>query len=295
MFAAVLLMATVGNAREYTINDVPNMRLTDTRLHVADPESLLFEQARDTINAVFTRLEQETGIEVAVAVLPSIGDTDAFTFAHKLFRHWGVGKKKSDNGLVILYVEDQRTIRFVTGYGIEGTLTDAICKRIQTRYMIPAFKRGDRDAGMVAGCKAVYSALKGTMEAENEADDDSGMAGFIFFIVATALIIIACLHDRKHLCPQCRQKAMKLMATDKYRTGGTTYRRETWACEKCGHVDTKYYKENNHDDGTGALLTGIFLGSMFGRGGRGGFGGGGFSGGSFGGGNSGGGGAGSSW
>ena len=104
-------------------------------------------------------LEQQTGIETVVAVVPSIGNEDCFEFSHQLLNEWGVGKKDKNNGLVILLVTDQRCIQFYTGYGLEGDLPDAICKRIQTRDMIPYLKDGNWDAGMVAGVRAYVSAL----------------------------------------------------------------------------------------------------------------------------------------
>ena len=74
-----------------------------------------------------------------------IGEEDCFNFCHQLLNKWGVGKKDKNNGLVILLVTDQRCIQFYTGYGLEGVLPDAICKRIQTRYMIPYLKDGNWD------------------------------------------------------------------------------------------------------------------------------------------------------
>lgn len=278
----------------YSVETVPNVRLTDTRLHVSDPAALLSAQARDTINALFTQLESETGIEVAVVMLPSIGEADAFDFAHKLFRSWGVGKKKSDNGLVMLYVEDQHAIRFVTGYGIEGTLTDALCKRIQMRQMIPAFKNGDRDSGMVAGCKAVSSTLKGTMEEEEEEDDDR--AAYIALLIIAVVILAAFMADKLSFprrCPRCGKRALKAKHTLHFTAGGRRYRKVISVCGKCGHVEENDIDETHDGDGggsTGSFLTGTFIGSMFNGGGSGGF-----SGGSFGGGSSGGGGAGSNW
>lgn len=76
----------------------------------------------------------------------------------------GSGQEKENNGLVILLVTDQRCIQFYTGYGLEGDLPDAICKRIQTKYMIPYLKDSNWDAGMVAGVKAVCARLDGSME-----------------------------------------------------------------------------------------------------------------------------------
>lgn len=141
---AVTAWAAGDSVKEYkSVDDVPNVRLTDVRRYVSDPTSILSPAATDTIDAILGRLEKSTGIETAVVMLPSIGENDIFDFSTSLFRKWGIGKKKSDNGLLILFVMDQHKVRFSTGYGIEGTMTDAMSKRIQTQYMVPAFKRSD--------------------------------------------------------------------------------------------------------------------------------------------------------
>ncbi len=296
MFANIISVSgqTDDAQTAFTVEKVPNVRLSDVRLHVSDPASLLSATARDTINSALSTLETATGIEVAVVMLPSIGSADPFDFGVQLFRSWGVGKSKSDNGLLILYVEDQHTVRFTTGYGIEGTLPDALCKRIQMRYMVPKFKTGDRDGGMIDGVKAVVAVLDGTMKPDNDTDDDSWMAALVLFacILFMAYLVV---HRKKSRCPQCGAKTLMHKSTDHYRINGMRYRKDVYVCSNCGKVIVKNTPENdrNNDDGMGSLLTGMMLGSMFGRGGRGGSGG--SFGGSFGGGNTGGGGSGSSW
>lgn len=285
---ATLYGMAAEDTLEYSVEGVPNVRLYDDSQHLSDPTALLSTQARDTINALFTQLEKETGIEVAVVMLPSIGEHNAFDFAHQLFRYWGVGKKKSDNGLVILYVEDQHAIRFVTGYGIEGTLTDALCKRIQMRHMVPAFKNGDRDGGMVEGCKAVSSTLKGTMEAEEEEEDVP--TALVSALIIAVIVLLAFMKDKLTIprrCPRCGKKALKRKRTTHYNVGKMHFRKDTWVCGKCGHKEEEKSDEpDNDDDYDGS--SGLFFGSIFSGGGNSG-------GGSFGGGSSGGGGAGSNW
>ena len=85
--------------------------------------------------------------------------------------------------MVILLVTDQRCIQFYTGYGLEGDLPDAICKRIQTKYMIPYLKDGNWDAGMVAGVKAVCSRLDGTMVNDTEEEDDLSVGGILLGLI----------------------------------------------------------------------------------------------------------------
>lgn len=291
-----LLPVLAFAADGYTVETLPNVRLQDARQYVSDPVSLLGSTAKDSINALLCQLESSTGIEVAVVMAPSIGEADAFDFGVELFRKWGIGKKKSDNGLLVLYVEDQHTVRFVTGYGIEGSLPDATCKRIQQRYMVPAFKEGDRDAGMVAGVRAVKQTLDRTMEAEEADDEIEEWASLLFFLFVVAVMIFLMLYRRKRPCPQCHQKTLRHSSTDYYTLMGVRYRKDIYTCANCGKVvvrDKPIDDPRHPGDDTASMLTGMILGSMLG--GRRGGSSGGFSGGSFGGGNTGGGGAGSSW
>lgn len=273
----------------YKVETVSNVRLQDSREYVSDPASLLTAATHDSINAMFSRLESSTGIEAAVVMLPSIGEADPFSFSVDLFRRWGIGKKKNDNGLLVLYVEDQHNIRFTTGYGIEGTLTDALSKRIQMRYMVPAFKDGDRDRGMLQGCKAVAGVLDGSMQPDETEDEYDFIGGLVIaMIIWAAILMMVVLSRRKRKCPQCKKRKLVLRSSREHIVNGRHYRKSVYQCSHCGKVVEEDRRADDDDDG--ALLTGMTIGSILGSS-RGG----GFSGGSFGGGSTGGGGAGSSW
>lgn len=295
---AVTAWAAGDSVKEYkSVDDVPNVRLTDVRRYVSDPSSILSPAATDTINAILGRLEKSTGIETAVVMLPSIGENDIFDVSTSLFRKWGIGKKKSDNGLLILFVMDQHKVRFATGYGIEGTMTDAMSKRIQMQYMVPAFKRSDWNKGMVDGVRATAKVLDGSMEPEAaDSDTDTGDILFSIGIIVGVILLAMFVSSIKQRCPKCRKRsAMKQMGVEVLRvsTGKgrrKRIRRTTYVCQYCGHIMTK---DEDIDDNSGsAAAGGAILGSMLGSSGGGG---GGSFGGSFGGGSTGGGGSTSDW
>lgn len=295
---AVTAWAAGDSVKEYkSVDDVPNVRLTDVRRYVSDPTSILSPAATDTIDAILGRLEKSTGIETAVVMLPSIGENDIFDFSTSLFRKWGIGKKKSDNGLLILFVMDQHKVRFSTGYGIEGTMTDAMSKRIQMQYMVPAFKRSDWNKGMVDGVRATAKVLDGSMEPEAaDTDTDTDDILFSIGIIVGIVLLVMFVSSIMQCCPKCHKRsAMKQMGVEVLRvsTGKgrrKRIRRTTYVCQYCGHIMTK---DEDIDDNSGsAAAGGAILGSMLGSGGGGG---GGSFGGSFGGGSTGGGGSTSDW
>ena len=295
---AVTAWAAGDSVKEYkSVDDVPNVRLTDVRRYVSDPTSILSPAATDTIDAILGRLEKSTGIETAVVMLPSIGENDIFDFSTSLFRKWGIGKKKSDNGLLILFVMDQHKVRFATGYGIEGTMTDAMSKRIQKQYMVPAFKRSDWNKGMVDGVRATAKVLDGSMEPEAaDSDTDTDDILFSIGIIVGIVLLVMLVSSIMQRCPKCHKRsAMKQMGVEVLRvsTGKgrrKRIRRTTYVCQYCGHIMTK---DEDIDDNSGsAAAGGAILGSMLGSGGGGG---GGSFGGSFGGGSTGGGGSTSDW
>uniref|UniRef100_UPI00404931CE TPM domain-containing protein n=1 Tax=Fulvivirga sp. TaxID=1931237 RepID=UPI00404931CE len=138
---------------------VPNPKSKDGG-YISDPNQFLNPETYSTLNQHFARLEDSTSVQVALVVLSSIGDEVPKDFAYSLFNNWGVGVKGKDNGLLILLVVDQRRVEFETGYGLESLLTDATCKSIQMKYMVPQFKNEDYDAGLLDGVNAIIEILQ---------------------------------------------------------------------------------------------------------------------------------------
>lgn len=300
---SLLIMVCVallsGPLSAMTVDEVPNVHLKDARQYVTDPSAILSTAARDSINLMLGRLEKGSGIEVAVVMLPSIGDDDIFDFAHNLFRKWGIGKKKENNGLLVLFVMDQHKVRFTTGYGLEGTLTDALSKRIQMNEMVPAFKEGKWDEGMVKGVRATVAILKGEVAADQYGanGNDEELTTFdviaisMVFIIIILVIVLAC-RDKK--CPKCKKHAMKTVSTQRLKIAlghGRVKRiiRTTYVCQNCGHQIT-HDTDDNDDDKLNAALAAASIARMAMRGSSGGS-----TGGSFGGGSTGGGGSTSGW
>lgn len=284
------LLVTLQAQKVYTTRNLPKVHLQDKTRYVCNPEGILSAAACDSIDRMLYALEQQTGIETVVAVVPSIGEEECFDFSHRLLNEWGVGKKEKNNGLVILLVTDQRCIQFYTGYGLEGDLPDAICKRIQTQQMIPYLKNGNWDEGMVAGIRAVYARLDGSMENDTEEEEDLsvGAALLLFMgIIGIGLLVAILAMRAASKCPNCGQhKLQRSGSTLVSRRNGIRTEDVTYTCRNCGHQVVRRqqsYDENYRGGGSGPVIFG----------GGGGFGGGGFSGGSFGGGMGGGGGAGS--
>jgi uncharacterized protein len=281
-----MMPSLMAETKIYTLDNTPNVRLSNIRSYVSDPENILSQLACDSINSMLYNLERKTGIETAVVVLPSIGDAEIQNFAYQLGRKWGVGKKKNNNGLVLLLVIDQRKITFATGYGLEGDLPDAICKRIQTKAMIPSFHQNDWNTGLVRGVKYICGTLDGSMSANDDEDDDAGgYFGIALFLMIFCPLFIVILKNRfTNRCPNCKKRG--LQRTNSYvvsRYHGVKHEMVTYTCRYCGHQvkrEEKDYDENVRGHGFG----GPFIGG-------GSFGGGGFSGGSFGGGSFGGGGS----
>lgn len=286
------LLTVQAQIKEYTTDNVPNVRLQNKMNYISNPDQILSSAACDSIDRMLYALEQKTGIETAVVVLPSIGSEDCFDFAFNLGSKWGVGKKGKDNGLIILLVTDQRCIQFVTGYGLEGDLPDALCKRIQSRYMIPYLKKGDWNNGMVAGVRAVCARLDGSMS-NDEAEKEGGRVGMLILTVFGFLLLGGIFGSfavwQTKRCPNCGKH--KLMRTDSKivsRANGVKTEDETYTCQNCKHKLTRRkqsYDEHYKGGGGGPFIGGF--GGGFGGGSGGGFSGGSFGGGGFGGGGSG--------
>ena len=287
----LILSCILAVAKVYRPSDIRPVHLMDRDRYVCNPDGILSQKAVDRIDAAFRTIEDSTGIQTLVAVVEDINPSDCFEFAHQLGETVGVGRSSSDNGLVILLSTGERCVQFATGYGIEGVLPDALCKRVQVRYMNPHFADDEWDEGMIAGAEALKDILlKGEYDDDDDTDKFAVLAGILLtigmFLFVVGLVMYIDRKSRK--CPKCGKVALKQVGISTIsKQNGVKKEMISLKCTHCGFITsrtrTSYYSTGNHGGGP-------HVGGGFG-GGRG-FGGGSF-GGSYGGGHFGGGGAGS--
>ena len=137
---------------QYTVKTVPDPKKTGSGF-VSNPDNILTKQEVTEIDSLVQEVQDSAKAQIAVVVLQSIGNVVPKTFATELFNYWHVGDAKTDNGLLILLVLDQRRVEFETGYGTEQVLPDSKCYEIQQTYMLPHFKTENYGSGIIAGVK----------------------------------------------------------------------------------------------------------------------------------------------
>ena len=286
LFLLLLTSVAVCSAAVYRVEQVPNVQKADASRYTSNPDQILSEQAVRAIDSACDSLRRASRAQVAVVAIEDIDGGDVFTFAHSLFSSWGVGGEQSDNGLGILLVTARREIRFVTGYGLEGVLTDALCKRIQQRYMVEHLSAGDYSTGMVEGVAAVARLLSDEglqFEDEEELTDEELMGFFCVMFGFAAFLIIVALYSawRSRKCPHCGKSTLAKVSTAVVSsTRQYDVMEHYYRCSACGF--TKQNREKVYKSTGGPFIGGGFGGGS--SGGGGGSFGGGFGGGSFGGG-----------
>lgn len=282
-------------AREYSVEDIPNVQISNRYRFTSNPDGILSDWAVAKIDSICYDLRHRGIAQTAVVAVSEIDSDDVFDFAYELFSEWGVGSS-SNSGIGVLLVEEAREIRFVTGYGVEGALPDAICKRIQTSYMLPHFRNGDYSSGMVAGLEAIRAVLNGSeLDAGGnddyvDDDDEAALAMVVFFVLVIigSAIVVLIVDRASRKCPRCQQLTLQKDSVRVVsRDFGVTNYEDTFVCTNCGHSlkrKRQDYDASHNNRGGGPIIMG-----------GGGFRGGGSIGGGWGGGSFGGGGAGSRW
>jgi uncharacterized protein len=151
-----LLIATLGAE---PLGSIPNPRTRDGTW-VTDMPRALRTDTIARLNTAIGDLERTSGAEMAVVVVSSLDGLSVEEAAVKLFELWGIGKKNKDNGLLLLWSTGDRRVRVEVGYGLEGTLPDGKVGAILDTYLIPSFKTGDFDRGLIDGVDALVRVVR---------------------------------------------------------------------------------------------------------------------------------------
>jgi uncharacterized protein len=128
---------------------------------VVDQAGVMSTQSKNDIEAKSQALQEKSGIQLVVATVTSLQGGDIETYANQLFRSWKLGEAKKNNGVLLLVAPKERRVRIEVGYGLEGTLTDALSSVIIASAIVPRFKTGDFSGGIERGVDGVISVLSG--------------------------------------------------------------------------------------------------------------------------------------
>jgi uncharacterized protein len=126
---------------------------------VVDQANLLSPDAKQNIERKLAEIEEKSGIQFVVATVDSLQGEEIEPFANELFRHWALGEKTNNNGVLLLVAPKEKKVRIEVGYGLEGTLTDALSKLVIVNAMAPRFKVGDFAGGIARGVDDVITIL----------------------------------------------------------------------------------------------------------------------------------------
>src|SRR5215813_10646810 len=126
---------------------------------VVDQANIIQPDTRAAIEQKSADLEEKSGIQLVVATVNSLEGQEIEPYANELFRKWALGEKTKNNGVLLLVAPNERRVRIEVGYGLEGTLTDALSKVIISNAMTPRFKAGNFSEGVSRGVDDVITVL----------------------------------------------------------------------------------------------------------------------------------------
>ncbi len=143
-----------------TVQDVPNPQ-QDYGGWVTDLAQILSPDTEAKLNKIISELKGQTGDEIAIVTVPETTPASSpKAFTTKLFNYWGIGKS---NGVLFLVSKGDRRIEIQTSYGIESLLPNAQVSDIIKTEIIPQFKQGNLEGGILAGTKSLVTKLGGNL------------------------------------------------------------------------------------------------------------------------------------
>ena len=168
---------------------------------VVDQAGVMSADSRSAVEAKLKDLEDKSGIQLVVATVKSLQGSDIETYANQLFRTWKLGQTQKNNGVLLLVAPAEHKVRIEVGYGLEGTLTDALSSVIISSAMVPRFKANDYSGGIERGVDGIISVLNGDTtdwQPKVEVREDSPahvfnalfpILFFLFFILVFRLMV----------------------------------------------------------------------------------------------------------
>ncbi len=129
--------------------------------HVIDQTGTLTAIQKTTLEQMLTAFEARKGSQLAVLMVASTAPEAIEQYALRVAERWKLGRKKVDDGAILVVAKNDRMLRIEVGYGLEGALNDATSKRIISETIVPQFKQQDFYGGITAGVGQIIRVVDG--------------------------------------------------------------------------------------------------------------------------------------
>lgn len=161
---------------------------------VIDQTKTLTPEQLRTLDQKLRDIEARKGSQVAVLMVPTTQPEEIEQYAIRVADQWKLGRKKVDDGVILLVAKNDRAVRIEVGYGLEGALTDALSKRIIDGAIIPRFKQQDFYGGILAGVDQIGrvidgEALPAPVPAQQLVADQEGALSSLSVLFVIALVL----------------------------------------------------------------------------------------------------------
>ena len=260
LLLAFSLLAILVQAMVYTPTSLPNPKVQDRGNYVCNPDEIVASSDVVLLNRLARHLEDSTQVELCVVAVNSIGEMGAFDFCYEVFQRWGIGKEGKNTGVLLFLAVESRDVRIMTGGGIEGVMTDAVCHSIIHETMMQPLRNADYSDAMALGALRIYEVctdgaapeeLRQMTSATNryhyadESEENVWMELFYFVglpCIIFALIILLLLLPKK--CPKCGKRSLR-KTSEQIINRATTSKEglgvRSYCCKHCGHQEQKTY------------------------------------------------------
>jgi uncharacterized protein len=162
---------------------------------VVDEAGILDAAQRAALTQKLADLEAKSTDQLVVVTLKSLQGTSIEDYGYQLGRHWQIGQKDKNNGVLLIVAPNERKVRIEVGYGLEGTLTDAISSYIIQNSILPRFRANDYPGGIARGVDDIIQVLTGDAEewrqrAAQRPETTSDGASILLIILLIVVIYI---------------------------------------------------------------------------------------------------------
>jgi uncharacterized protein len=202
---------------------------------VVDDAGILDEATRAALTDKLAALEQKSTDQLVVVTLKSLQGTSIEDFGVQLGRRWQIGQKGKNNGVLLIVAPTERKVRIEVGYGLEGTLTDAVTRLIIENGITPRFRANDYPGGITRGVDDIISVLSGDAEewkqraakrpdtvTQSPSTQQDPVWPVIFLVLIGIGVIVLCAMFAGQLCLQILYLLLSSSGSSSSSSGGSS-------------------------------------------------------------------------